>query len=107
MDYADYVVHGTQREGGMIYYVSLSKDLLYCYIEFEADSEELVREYLLEEYYVSAYQTGGTWKLPWCSIYENTIPECDADHAIIIPSRCGYLSHDEWVATPSMADCGD
>lgn len=47
------------------YYVSLTRDLLGCYLVATADSEEAVRLYLANEYQAP----NGEWKLPWCSIY--------------------------------------
>ena len=47
------------------YYVSLTKDLIGCYLVVTADSEMAVRYYLANEYRAS----NGEWKLPWCSIY--------------------------------------
>ncbi len=67
------------------FYVSLVRDLLYCYLEFQADSEETVRQYLAEYYF-----DNNTWKLPWCAVYEQ-IPGCDVDRAIIIKAQVGPL----------------
>lgn len=67
------------------FYVSLVKDLLGTYLAFEAESEQAVREYLL-----ATYNFEGTWKLPWCGIYEE-IPECDLSSALIIRAKCGLL----------------
>lgn len=48
------------------FYVSLSKDLLDTYIEFEAKDELAVRFYMQSEYRDQKTQI---WKLPWCTIY--------------------------------------
>lgn len=68
------------------YYVSLVKDLLGCYIKFNAESESALRAYLVDVY----MSEDGTWKLPWCSVYEE-IPKIDADRAIIIRAKCGDI----------------
>ena len=73
----------------MFYYVSLVRDLLGTYLEFEAESEKAVREYLVDTYF-----DDGTWKLPWCSVYEK-IPECDISSAIIVKTKCGMLYEKE------------
>lgn len=73
----------------MRYYVSLTKDLLGCFLEFEADQAETVRLYLTNEYYRDG------WKLPWCSIYtEQKFKEQTNKPGTItqvIRARCGVL----------------
>lgn len=73
------------------YYVSLTKDLLHCYLEFEADSESAVRLYMDHEY----HSKDGTWKMPWCAVYDS-IPEIEGDRAIIIKARCGKLYAEDY-----------
>lgn len=68
------------------FYVSLVKDLLGYYIEFEADSKETVRKYLEYEYYDK-----GTWKLPWCSVYDAQEFEQLRTHRVSIKAKCGVL----------------
>lgn len=70
------------------FYVSLTRDLLFCYLEFEAESTGDVRQHLGETYFQN-----GIWKLPWCSIYEDEIPEIDRDIAIIIPAQYSPIIH--------------
>lgn len=70
------------------FYVSLVKDLLGCYILFEAESEQAVRQYLLKEYSITNNSIT-TWKLPWCGIYDK-MPERD-DIVVLIKARCGPL----------------
>lgn len=73
------------------YYVSLTKDLLHCYLEFTADSEGAVRLYMDHEY----RSPDGAWKMPWCAVYSE-IPEIEAGKAIIIKARCGNLYADDY-----------
>lgn len=76
------------------FYVSLTRDLLGCYLVYEAISEDALRKYL-QEYYLAGYVPGdpmsGTWKLPWCSIYE-VIPDIDKGRAIVIKAQCGPIT---------------
>lgn len=75
------------------YYVSLVRDLLGCYLEYEAESEQVLREYLAERYLVGQIPGdlfSGTWKLPWCSIYLE-IPVIDKGQAIVIKAKCGPI----------------
>lgn len=75
------------------FYVSLTRDLLGCYLVATADSELAVRLYLGNEYMAK----NGTWKLPWCSIYKE-IPECDLGIATLIyPSRMKDLTEQDQV----------
>ena len=68
------------------FYVSLVKDLLGCYLEFQAESELAVRQHLSSTYYIN-----GVWKLPWCSIYDKEpAPSC-MEEPIIIKAQCGKL----------------
>lgn len=75
------------------FYVSLTRDLLGCYLEYEATSEGILRKYLQEEY-LAIYDPkdiwSGTWKLPWCSVYEG-IPDIDKGRAIVIKAQCGPI----------------
>lgn len=65
-----------------IYYVSLTRDLIGCYLKFKAESELAVRQYLFEN-----YKCDEVWKLPWCSIYD--VPPDDGD--FFINAKCGAL----------------
>lgn len=67
------------------FYVSLVRDLLGAYLQFEAESERAIREYLFD-----TYRDNGIWKLPWCSIYEE-ISEYDLPNALVIKAKCGPL----------------
>jgi hypothetical protein len=75
------------------FYVSLVRDLLGCYIEFQAESELAVRQYLVKEYFEPRYQV---WKLPWCSVYE-VKPTIDRD-LTIIKAKSGPL-YEEKIST--------
>ncbi len=46
------------------FYVSLVKDLIGNYIEFDAESRLAVRQYLKKE-----YSYNNIWTLPWCEVY--------------------------------------
>jgi len=74
------------------WYVSLVKDLIGYYLEFEADSRETVQMYLQEEYYQNK-----VWKLPWCSIFAAQEFEQQRFHRISIPAKCGPLTKDMFV----------
>ena len=58
------------------YYVSLVYDLIGYYLEYNAESEKAVREYLTR-----TYLRNNVYKLPWCSVYSER-PE---DETKIIP----------------------
>jgi hypothetical protein len=66
------------------FYVSLVKDLLGAYLEFEADSQEAVRRYLGHNYMTK----NGEWKLPWCAVYDER-PDNKYGEPIIIKAKCG------------------
>lgn len=72
------------------FYVSLTKDLIGCYLRFTAESEQAVREYLFREYTTK----DGQWKLPWCAVYDQA-PEAHFGPAgqppVIIDAPCGTL----------------
>lgn len=71
------------------FYVSLVRDLLDYYIEFDAQSELAVRQYLMTEYF-----DNGNWKLPWCSVYKKIPDVPGATVKGIIKATCGPLY--EW-----------
>lgn len=75
------------------FYVSLTRDLLGCYLKYEAASEDALRRYLQKEYLAGHIPDdiwSGTWKLPWCSIYPE-IPEIDRGIAIVIKAQCSPI----------------
>lgn len=76
------------REGGPMntYYVSLTRDLLGCYLQFTAATEGVLRKYLSRTY----QDNEGHWELPWCSIYME-IPQIDRHNHTIIVASCGPL----------------
>jgi len=63
------------------FYVSMVRDLLGVYIEFEADSERAVRLYLEKKYLYN-----GIWMIPWCAVYTEAPP-----NAIIVQAQCGRI----------------
>lgn len=75
------------------YYVSLVYDLLGCYLEYQAESEGALREYLAERYLVGkdpGDMFSGTWKLPWCAVYLE-IPAIDKGTAVVIKAKCSPI----------------
>jgi hypothetical protein len=75
------------------FYVSLVKDLLGYYLEFEADEKETVRLYLRAEYF------GPEWKLPWCSEYsEEEFESLKNRYGVkgVIKATCGPLKKEDW-----------
>lgn len=72
------------------FYVSLTHDLIGCYLSFEAESESAVRSYLESEY---IDKKTGVWKLPWCSVYESA----PTRHVVaIIKSNAGPIHESDW-----------
>jgi hypothetical protein len=65
------------------YFVSLTGDLLGVYIEYQAESQLAVRQYLEK-----TYLRDHTWKLPWCAVYER-IPNDPG--TVIVPAKCGQI----------------
>lgn len=68
------------------FYVSLTKDLIGCYLAITAESEMAVRQYLFREYTTPA----GEWKLPWCAVYD-TEPTDQYGPTVIITAPCGTI----------------
>lgn len=67
------------------YFVSLTRDLLGVYIEYRAESEQAVRQYLEREYY-----RNGEWRLPWCAVYES-VPPSHTTTPVILQAKCGTI----------------
>jgi len=63
----------------------MARDLLSVFIEFEAESQHAVHQYLEREYLHK-----GTWKLPWCAVYTER-PNGLRFPAIIVKAQCGPL----------------
>lgn len=74
------------------FYVSLVKDLLGCYLEFKAESELAVRQYLMKEYF-----RDNTWLLPWCAIYTQ-VPMVPYETPVVLKPKCGPLFEEQRVA---------
>jgi hypothetical protein len=72
------------------FYVSLVRDLLGVYLEFQAESEAAVHEYLKSEYH-----RNGEWRLLWCAVYEaDQLPAYIVSRGsapIIVKALCGQL----------------
>jgi len=69
------------------FYVSLSQDLLHVYIEYQAESQNALHQYLAEKYLQK-----GVWKLPWCSIYEK-LPAGERNQ-VVVKAQCGTIFGD-------------
>lgn len=72
------------------FYVSLVKDLIGYYIEFNAESETAVRQYLVNEYFDEKHLI---WKLPWMSVYESVTSHEGVRG--VIKATCGNLYEDK------------
>lgn len=70
------------------YYVSLVYDLMGYYLEYNAESEKAVRQYLARTYYVK-----GVWKIPWCAVYSE-LPIHEGFKSEVIPVN-GTLYEEE------------
>ncbi len=71
------------------FYVSLVKDLLDYYLEFEAESELAVRQYLMKEYWRDEQ-----WTLPWCGVYPQ-VPDVIGTNPRVIKAKCGPLYEEQ------------
>lgn len=76
----------TEQKQLKTFYVSLVRDLIGCYLVFEADSEHAVRLYLAEQYRTKE----GVWKLPWCAIYHDP-SEIYEVNPVLIKATCGRI----------------
>ena len=65
------------------FYVSLVFDLIGVYLEYQAESEKAVRQYLERE-----YLRKGVWKMPWCAVYSTPPKE---PNAVVIKAKCGTI----------------
>jgi hypothetical protein len=75
------------------FYVSMSYDLLHVYIEYKAESDKAVRQYLERQ-----YLRNGVWKLPWCAIY--TVLPANEPERYIVKAQCGTIYEEpEEIAT--------
>lgn len=63
------------------FYVSLTRDLMGIYLEFTANSQEAVRQYLREEYLRKRQ-----WQIPWLAIHDSVPSE-----GCIVRAKCGPL----------------
>ena len=68
------------------FYVSLTHDLMGVYIEFKAESETAVRQYLAREY----LDKKGVWKLPWCAVY-SPLPAERGLPQVVVMAGCGAI----------------
>lgn len=69
------------------FYVSMARDLLGVFIEFEAESETAVHRYLESEYLTA----NGTWKLPWCAVYRDLPVSKLGITYVFVKAQCGPL----------------
>ena len=66
------------------FYVSLMQDLIGCYLAVEAEDKRTVERYLQLEY---RDRKTHTWKLPWCSVYEQAPGTYMGQEPLIIARR--------------------
>jgi hypothetical protein len=69
------------------FYVSMAADLLGVYIEYQAESEKAVHQYLERQ-----YLRNGVWKIPWCCVY-TAVPshKFETLPTHIVKAQCGTI----------------